>query len=372
MADAKRAMRGSMARMEVVLLLVIVVFGAVVAIISPDFLSRFNLLNALLGIVTIGVAGLGEGFVLIGGEIDLSIGSMVGLTGVSTAVMMSHGLNPALAIICGILLGCVAGLVNGLIVVFSGVNSFVVTLGTQAVLLGVTLQVSGGFPTSTPHSFERIGSSTTVFSVPLPIIEMVILALACQLILSRGVWGRRVIAVGDNAEASRLAGIPLGLTKVSVFVVAGAFAALAGIISTASVGSADSSLGQTELLPIIAAVVIGGASLVGGRGSMIGVLLGAVLLGLVQNAYVILRLSTFWQQTTFGLVIVIAGIFDQIRQGRFKGWKRRFGRAPAIDLPVYEALPRAMATALAGPGSGAANATKPNVETSTTERLGKS
>jgi ribose/xylose/arabinose/galactoside ABC-type transport system permease subunit len=326
-SDGVRLLRTAFARMEVVLLLVIVVFGAIVASVSPDFLSRFNLLNALLGIVTIGVAGLGVGFVLVAGEIDLSVGSMVGLTGVSTAWMMAHGTNPPLAICLGIALGFVAGAVNGLIVVFSGVNSFVVTLGTQAVLLGVTLKVSGGFPITTPNSLAKIGSQTQIYSVPIPIIEMAVLAVICQVVLSRAVWGRRVVAVGDNAEASRLAGIPVGLTKISVFAVAGAFAAIAGILSTASVGSADANLGQTELLPIIAAVVIGGASLTGGRGSMIGVLLGAVLLGLVENAYVILRLSTFWQQVTFGLVIVVAGVFDQIRQGRFKGLRARFRRA---------------------------------------------
>jgi ribose/xylose/arabinose/galactoside ABC-type transport system permease subunit len=218
-----------------------------------------------------------------------------------------------------------------------------VTLGTQAVLLGITLQVSGGFSISTPHSFQLIGSST-IYSVPLPIVEMVVLAVICQIVLSRLVWGRRVVAVGDNAEAARLAGIPLSLTKVSVFVVAGAFAALAGIISTASVGSADSNLGQTELLPIIAAVVIGGASLAGGRGSMIGVLLGAVLLGLVQNAYVILRLSTLWQQTTFGLVIIIAGVFDQIRLGRFRGWRQQFRGLRGPGLPETDSPPRAPVT----------------------------
>jgi ribose/xylose/arabinose/galactoside ABC-type transport system permease subunit len=330
------AVTGVFRRVEVALVLVIVVIGALVTIGAPDFLSTANLINLLLGVVTVGIVALGQGFVIMSGELDLSVAATIALTGASAAALMKEGVPVWFSVVVGLVIGSMIGLVNAAIVIYTGVNSFIVTLGTLSVVQGLTLMVTGGLPVAVPDSLTVIGSNTLLVGVPLPVLLFVVLAVVAQLILVFTVFGRRVLAVGDNAEAARLAGIPLSATKFAVFAIAGGLSGVAGIVLAASLGTAQSSAGTDDLLPIIAAVVIGGASLTGGRGSMIGVFLGAVLLGMVQNAYIILQLSSWLQLATFGAVVVVAGIFDQVRQGRID-WVNRIRGRWAIRRPQSEA-----------------------------------
>jgi ribose/xylose/arabinose/galactoside ABC-type transport system permease subunit len=156
------------------------------------------------------------------------------------------------------------------------------------------------------------------FDIPVQVLIFIGLGIACQLILTRSVVGQRIVAVGDNDEAARLSGVPINATRIAVFVVSGALAAVAGIVYTAQVSVAEAQAGTGLELDVIAAVVIGGASLSGGRGSILGAMLGAYLLGALRNAFILLELSPFLQQMSVGMVIVLAAIFDQFRQGSFR------------------------------------------------------
>jgi ribose/xylose/arabinose/galactoside ABC-type transport system permease subunit len=312
-------LRSAFGHVEVALIAVIVVLALLVSVQAPNFLSPANLINLLLAMVTIGIVALGQGFVIMAGELDLSVAATIAFSAAFAASLMREGLPVAIGVLVAIAVGALIGVVNAAIVLATGVNSFIVTLGTLSVVQGLTLMVTGGLPISTPDALSDIGADTRLAGIPFPVVIFILLTIAAQLVLVFTVFGRRVLAVGDNAEAARLAGIPVIGTKVAVFAIAGALAGVAGMLRAASLGTAESSAGTADLLPIIAAVVVGGASLLGGRGSMFGVFLGAVLLGLVQNAYIILKLSSWLQLATFGTVVVIAGVFDQARQGRI-GW----------------------------------------------------
>jgi ribose transport system permease protein len=316
---------------EVALSAVIVALGILVALREPNFLGVDNLVNALMAMVTIGIVALGQGFVIIAGELDLSVAATIAFSSVCAAWLMSHGTPVGVAVLVGILLGAFVGLLNALIVVGTGVSSFIVTLGTLSVIQGLTLLVTDGLPIAVPDSLLKLGVDTRIAGVPFPVVVFLILTLATQTVLVTTVFGRRVLAVGDNPEASRLAGLPVVSTRILVFVIAGALAGVAGMLRAASLGTSESSAGLSDLLPIIAAVVVGGVSLRGGRGSMVGVFLGAVLLGLVQNAYIILQLSSSLQLATFGAVIVVAGVFDQLRQGNIAWLSRLRSRRGSLE-----------------------------------------
>lgn len=317
--NAMGAIRSSFRHVEVALIVVIVIVGVVVSLQAPNFLSPINLINLLLAMVTIGIVALGQGFVIMAGELDLSVAATIAFSAAASASLMRAGVPVWAGVVAAIVIGSLIGIVNAVIVLATGVNSFIVTLGTLSVVQGLTLWVTGGLPIAVPADLALIGSSTRIAGVPFPVIVFIALTVLAQLVLVFTVFGRRVLAVGDNVNGARLAGVPVIGTKLAVFAIAGGLAGLAGILRAASLGTAESSAGTSDLLPIIAAVVVGGASLLGGRGSMIGVFLGAVLLGMVQNAYVILKLSSWLQLATFGLVVVAAGVFDQARQGRI-GW----------------------------------------------------
>ncbi|PDQ21744.1 ATPase [Mesorhizobium sanjuanii] len=299
--------------------LVAVIFGLSVAFsfFNPNFLSTDNLRNVLVAVAVVGIMSIGQTFVIIAREIDLSVGSVMGLSGLCGAYAMSQGLNPILGICLAIAVGAAAGLVNGLIVVYGRVNSFIATLGMLSVARGLTQVISGGLPIMVDPSVMFIGQGA-LFDVPVQVLIFVGLVIVGQIVLKRSVLGQRIIAVGDNDEAARLSGIPLNATRVAVFVFSGVLAAVAGMVYTAQVSVAEAQAGTGLELDVIAAVVIGGASLSGGRGSILGAMLGAYLLGALRNAFILLELSPFLQQMSVGLVIVLAALFDQFRQGAFR------------------------------------------------------
>lgn len=299
--------------------LVAVILGLSVAFsfFNPNFLSTDNLRNVLVAVAVVGIMSIGQTFVIIAREIDLSVGSVMGLSGLCGAYAMSQGLNPILGICLAIAVGAAAGLVNGLIVVYGRVNSFIATLGMLSVARGLTQVISGGLPIMVDPSVMFIGQGA-IFDVPVQVLIFIGLVIVGQIVLKRSVLGQRIIAVGDNDEAARLSGIPLNATRVAVFVFSGVLAAVAGMVYTAQVSVAEAQAGTGLELDVIAAVVIGGASLSGGRGSILGAMLGAYLLGALRNAFILLELSPFLQQMSVGLVIVLAALFDQFRQGAFR------------------------------------------------------
>lgn len=301
---------------EAGLVAVLIVLSLVFSLFNPNFLTAGNLYNVSVAVAVVGIMSIGQCLVLISREIDLSVGSVMALSALCGAALTQMGLPPLVGAMLGIGVGALAGLTNGLLVVYGKVNSFIVTLGMLSMARGLTQIISGGLPISVDRSIIFIGQGE-VFGLPVPFLIFTGLVILGQIFLSRGVIGQRIQAIGDNPEAARLSGIPMPSTRLTVFTLCGALAGVAGLVYTTQVGVAEAQAGMGLELDVIAAVVIGGASLAGGRGSVLGAMLGAYLLGLLRNAFILLELSPFLQQMSVGLVIVMAAIFDQVRQGSF-------------------------------------------------------
>lgn len=302
-------------RQESGLLGVIIMLGFLVTLANASFLTQNNLYNLLQTVVVVGVIAVGQTFVLIAKEIDLSVGSVLALAAVTAGSLYGNGVNPWIAMIVGILVGSLCGLAIGIVVVVARVSSFIVTLGMLSIARGLTQLVTGGLPQTMPANLSFIGQGRVLGGIPVSVIIFVVFVILGQLLLTRTIFGLRVTAIGDNANAARTGGIPVARTRVLAFVLISTLAGIAGIIFSTQVGVAEAQAGTGYELDVIAAAVIGGASLSGGRGSIVGAFLGACLLGLLRNAFILLALSPFLQQLSIGLVIVLAAVFDQWRQG---------------------------------------------------------
>lgn len=315
--------RSALATQEVGLLGVIVALGLCLSLVNSRFIGLTNIYAIVNAMVIIGLCAIGETFVLIAYEIDLSVGSVLGFAGMLAAWLMSAGAGPVIGSLVGVLAAGLFGLLQGVVVVFGKVNSFIVTLGGLSIALGFTELISGDLPIMVPKGFTVIGQGTIPSGMPIAILVLVGFVIIAQVVLARSVFGQRTIALGDNREAARLGGVPVRATRLLVFVVSGVMAGIAGIVFTSQVGVAEAQAGDTVLLTVIAAAVIGGASLNGGRGSMIGAFVGALLLGTIDNAFILLNLSAFFQDLATGVIIIVAVLFDQLRQGSFG--RRRLG-----------------------------------------------
>lgn len=328
-------------RQEVGLLGAVLVLGLFFTILNDRFLAISNIYNVLANVAVVGIMAVGEAFVLLIAEIDLSVGAVLGLAGIIAGWLMGQGVMPWIAIILAVAAGAVVGLIQGGIIVYGRVNSFIVTLGMLSVATGLTELITGGLPAQTPNSMLFLGQGQLPGGIPVSVVIFIALVLIGQFVRSRSIFGIRVIAVGDNREAARLSGMPVNRTRILVFVLCGALAAFAGIVYMAQVGVAETQAGNGIELDVIAAGVIGGVSLFGGRGSIVGALFGACLLGMLENAFVLLALSSFLQQLATGVVIILAVLFDQFRQGSghttgpsfWRSWLRGDKRAPGSFPP---------------------------------------
>ena len=307
-------------------------------IATPDFLVTANLLNVLLAASVTALLGAGQTFVIIQGEIDLSVGAILGLSGVTTAlVLQEHSLPIGLA--AGVLVGSTTGLINGLLVTKTRMPSFIATLAMMSVVAGLTLRITEGNPVAVANEgFRSIGQAKPL-GVPLPIVIMVVAFVVFGLLLSRSRFGRYVYAVGDNAEASRLSGIPVDRVKILAFVISGLLASIAGFILTARLSTAQPTAGTGLELAAIAAVIIGGTSLAGGRGALVGTAIGAVLLGTIDNGLNLLDVSPFLQDVVKGLVILFAVYLDRngdlLRRALLRITPTRRPDAGAVPTPSH-------------------------------------
>jgi ribose transport system permease protein len=300
---------------ELIVLTVILILSVVVGLGNPVFFSGQNLLNILQAVAVVGIAAIGATLVIISGNLDLSVGSTISLGGLTTAIATARGVPFEPAILIGVATGAVVGAANGLIVTLGRVNSFIVTLGTSSAIAGLALFITDRHPIAMPDSSAWLGQATLG---PVPVSVVVLLAFAgiAQAFLSRTVRGQRIVAVGDNARAAYLSGLPVRSTIVLAYVIAGGFAAFAGVLQASSLANAQPAAGSGLVLTIIAGVIIGGTSLMGGRGSIVGTLLGSILLGILSNAFILLRLNPEIQVVSLGFVIVLAALFDQWRMRR--------------------------------------------------------
>ena len=295
-------------------LIVVFIF---LSIASPVFLSADNLFNIGAQTAVVAVIAIGMTLVIITAGIDLSVGSVAALSGVVGVMMMANlGLPVPLAILGGALVGALAGLVNGLLVSVAGLAPFIATLGMLTVARGLVYIVTNAQAIfGAPDSFRLLGQGV-IGPIPIPILVIVVVAVTGYIVLSRTRLGRYAYAMGSNLEAARLSGIPVRRYLTSVYVISGALAGFGGMIAASRVNSGQPNFGIGLELDVIAAAVIGGASLFGGQGTVLGTLIGAFLIALIRNGAVLLDVSTFYQQVIIGVVIWLAVLWDQYRRRR--------------------------------------------------------
>jgi len=291
------------------LLLIVVI----ISVMSPNFLTLNNLLNVLRQVSINALIAFGMTFVILTGGIDLSVGSILALTGAVTAGFLASGMDPMLAMFLGLLLGAILGAINGIIISKGNVAPFIATLATMTIYRGLTLVYTEGKPISglgDSLSFQLIGKGY-FFGIPVPVITMAIAFGVLYFVLKKTTFGRRVYAVGGNEEASRLSGIKVDRIKVYVYALTGTLAALASLILTSRLNSAQPTAGNMFELDAIAAVVLGGTSLTGGRGWIVGTLIGALIIGVLNNGLNLIGVSSFFQQVVKGAVILVAVLLDR-------------------------------------------------------------
>lgn len=285
----------------------------IITILNPSFLSVNNLLNVFRQVSINALIAFGMTFVILTGGIDLSVGSILALTGAVTAGLMSSGMDPVLAMLVGLLLGAILGAINGVIIAKGKVAPFIATLATMTVYRGLTLVYTEGRPISglgDSAAFQMLGKGYFL-GIPVPVVTMIISFAILYFILKKTTFGRRVYAVGGNEEASILSGINADRIKIYVYSLVGLLAALSSLILTSRLNSAQPTAGEMFELDAIAAVVLGGTSLTGGRGWIVGTLIGALIIGVLNNGLNLIGVSSFFQQVVKGAVILLAVLLDR-------------------------------------------------------------
>lgn len=294
----------------------------VMFILTPQFLTASNLTNIVTQSSIVGIAAVGATFIIITGGIDLSVGSNVALSGMVAATLVGGGLNGLTGILVAILVAVAVGAFNGASVTLLRLAPFIVTLAVLGMGRGLTLQISGGESVyDLPRSFTWLGGGT-VAGIPVPVIMTVVAFAVGYFVLSRTTFGHQVYAVGGNREAARLAGIRDRRVLFSVYVIAGLCAGLAAITLVGRLGSATPTAATGLELQVIAAVVIGGTSLFGGKGSLAGTFIGVLLIGVINNGLTLLNVSPFWVQFMQGLLIFLAVLLDSYNSRRLTRAKR--------------------------------------------------
>ena len=307
-------LRRFMLRPEAPALVFLAVLVAAFTLTSNKFLSATNLEAILVSVAMLGVIALAVNQVILCGEIDISTGSMLGLCAVAagTVALSTGGL--ILPLLTGVAVGALAGAVNGLLVTLGRIPSIIVTLGMLYALRGVILLVTGGtWITGIPDAIRSVGTGT-VLGVGYPVIILFVLFVVMELVSRHSTWGRNVFAVGGNRRASRLAGLPTDRVRFLAFVLVGVFVGIASIIYMGRAGSVQTNTGVGLELQVVAAVVIGGTSISGGRGSSLAALTGAVLIGVILNGLILLGVPGIWQDAVLGALILLAVATDVLRR----------------------------------------------------------
>jgi ribose transport system permease protein len=297
-------------------LFALVIVCVVLAVMSPDFRTVGNLLDVARQVSINAIISFGMTLAILLGGIDLSVGSVLAVSSVLTALLMKNGHDAILATFVGLLAGAAMGSLNGAIIAKGRVAPFIATLGTMTVLRGIVLVLSRGSPVSHFDNdyFAMLGGGYLFHLLPLPVVWMLIMFSLCWVILTKTVFGRHVYATGGNAEAARLSGVKTGRVQILVYTISGVMAAVAGVILSARLDSAQPTGGVGYELDAITAVVLGGTSLSGGRGGIFGTLVGALLIGVLNNGLNLVGVSAFYQQVAKGVVILIAVHLDRGRR----------------------------------------------------------
>jgi ribose transport system permease protein len=302
---------GILRSLEIRMLGLAIVLAVVLSFLSPHFLTERNIFNILDQSVVVGIVAVGMTFVILTGGIDLSVGAVFGLTGIALALLLQSFPIPV-AILMAVLLGASIGLVSGVLVAVFGLASFVVTLGIMAIGRSLAYILSGQRSISgLPPELGNIVYSSFL-GIPANVLFLIALYLAAWAYLSYTKGGRTIYAVGSNVQAARAAGLNTRFYSILPFVVSGALASVAVTFSLAQIMSADPLAGSQLELDAIAAVVIGGASLYGGRGSIFGTLMGVLIMVMIRNGLNLMGVSPFWQGSAIGSIIIIALLIERL------------------------------------------------------------
>ncbi len=286
----------------------------VLTILSPHFLTLSNFFNISRQAAVITIIAIGETFVILTGGIDLSVGSLVTLTSCAMALVMINTNNIVLGVLVGLAVGIGVGFINGFLVAKADLPPFIVTLGMLGIAQGVALVITFGRSMfGLPGTFKWIGQGS-LFGIPAPLILVIILFVIFHILLTYNRLGRYILAVGGNEQATRLSGVNVDLMKISAYVISGFMGAIGGIVLSARINSAHPAAGQGYELDAIAAAVIGGTSLMGGEGTIVGTLIGAFMMAVIRNGLNLLNVNSFWQQIVIGVVIIVAVWMDRMRK----------------------------------------------------------
>jgi ribose/xylose/arabinose/galactoside ABC-type transport system permease subunit len=301
-----------------VLYLLVIIVGAVIVmtLLDPKFFTARNLLNILNQQSTLGIATIGVAIAMISGCIDLTIGNLLACTAAVAALLLKAEVNVVWVIVITCLSGLAAGFVNGLIVVKTRIDTFIATLGLMSVYQGLALIIPGGNNIYLQGKLSEFGTYRVGGLVPIPIFYFVAVALVAYFVMRYFKFGRRLYSIGGNPETAYLAGINLDRNKISAYAISGFLASFTSLIVISRIGQSQPAMGVAYPLEAIAAAVIGGVALSGGRGSIPGVFLGVILLGLIRNSLNILRVQSFYQYVMLGVVIVIAVTLSNIGSTR--------------------------------------------------------
>jgi ribose transport system permease protein len=297
-------------------LLGLILIGAVFAIMAPTFLTGPNLLNVLQQSSINACIALGMTLVIISGGIDLTVGPVAALSAVVAATMMVAGIPVPLALLCALCVGLACGAFSASLIAIGGLQPFIVTLGGLSLFRALALIFTGGQPIfGLPEGFRAV-TNGNILSIPNPVLIVAVFAILAWVILNKTPLGEYFMAVGGNPEAARIAGVPVVMTKFAAYMISGFMASVAALILIGRLGAAEPTMGTLWELDAIAASAIGGASLMGGRGSILGTLIGCIILGTLRNGLTLLNVQAFYQLLATGMIIIVAMLIDKATSGK--------------------------------------------------------
>ena len=300
-------------RTELLMLGVLIVMCVIVSFISPYFFQKSNFLNIFSQQATTGFMAIGMTLVIITGGIDLSVGTLLGFSGMLAAIELSNGGNIFLAILYSMGICLLIGVINGYLVGYIKMPAFIVTLGTQQICQSMNYVVSGGMSASHfPDAFAFIGKGKIIGSFPFYLFVMLVIYGVLIFVLSKMRFGRFLYATGSNEEAARLSGVNTKRVIMSTYIISAITAGLAGLVMVSRLMACDPTYGKSGEMDVIAAVVIGGTAMSGGKGSLWGTLVGVLIVGVLRNALNLMGINTFWQGTAIGAVIILAVLAEQL------------------------------------------------------------
>ena len=293
----------------------LLLMALILSLLSPYFLTVDNLFAIGLQMAVVAIMAIGQMMVIISAGIDLSVGSVMALSGIGTTMLLAGGTPILPAVLVGLLIGTLCGVIVGVLVAWGHLPPFIATLGMMGIARGAALLLTGGVPIfNLPTEFGFLGQGRVLGAVPVPVVFTLILAVAGHFILTRVAFGRYIFAIGSNPVAARLSGIAVEKNLLKIYAINGLLCGFAGIVLASRLSTGQPTAGTGYELDVIAACVIGGASLSGGEGTILGAMIGALIMGVLRNGCNLLDISAFWQQIAIGTIIVFAVFVDQYRK----------------------------------------------------------